>query len=161
GAGALGGVDVFIMADTANNQVIIKAPKAQQEEFAKLILKLDQRRPQVQIEVQIVSVTANDDFRLAFETQLIAGQFGLNTNFGLDEEAGTVVTVTPSISEAGYMRLNYDIELSNFVGTGNAATGSPPPKQVRHITSESVTIPGDTTIVVGGIKVDSRTTEIH
>jgi type II secretory pathway component GspD/PulD (secretin) len=251
GAAGLGGEDVFIMADSANNQVIVKAPKGQQEEFAHLIAKLDQRRPQVQIEVQIVSVTATDDFRLAVETQGIIGQFAFNTNFGLGsltggtptaptggftsrknvatdlpgitaafikstqvpiivtalknnfdsrilsnpqvtvddnveatiestdqqptsstsqtnsstisnfggyEEAGTVVTVLPSISEGGYMRLNYDIELSNFVGSG--AAGFPPPKQVRHVTSESVTIPGDTTIIVGGIKVDTKTSNI-
>lgn len=247
----LGG-NVFVIADTANNQVLVKASVRQQEEFAKLINKLDQRRPQVYIEVQIVSVTANDDFRFAVETQGIAGQFGLNTNFGLgqlpgtngfgtpdqfqsqkniatgltgltaaliktdqvpliltalknnsdtrilsspqilvddnqtaevlstDEQptttttqttgnpaqtsfgqyvsAGTTLTVTPSISEGGYMRLNYNIELSNFIGSGS--NGVPPPKQTRNVNSDSVTIPGDTTIIVGGIKVDSKSNTI-
>ena len=53
------------------------------------------------------------------------------------------------------MRLEYEIELSTFVGTGTAA-GIPPPKQTRNVSSNSVTIPGDATIVVGGIKVDAR-----
>lgn len=257
GPGAFNPDEVFIMADSANNQVIIKAPKGEQQDFAALIDKLDQRRPQVQIDVQIVSVTATDDFRLAFETQILAGQFGLNTNFGVGslttttpgtgtaagtttggftsrkvvnpslpgitaalikssyvpivmtalkdnsdtrilscpqitvddnvqatiestdqqptsstsqtnsstinsfngyESAGTTVTVTPSISEGGYMRLNYDIDLSNFVGTG--ANGFPAPKQDRHVTSEAVTIPADTTIVVGGIKVDAKSSTV-
>jgi type II secretory pathway component GspD/PulD (secretin) len=254
GAGGLGGDDVLIIADPANSQVIIKAPKGQQEEFAHLVAKLDQRRPQVQIEIQIVSVTSTDDFRLAVEAQAIIGQFAFNTNFGLGqvpgaaggfstpnqftspkniastlsgmtaafiksnqvplivtalknnfdsrilstpqvtvddnvlahiesideepttstvqgtatttnsfggyEQAGTIVDVIPSISEGGYMRLNYDITLSNFVGNGNPVTGTPPAKQTRHVTSESVTIPGDTTIIVGGVKVDSKSSTI-
>lgn len=250
---ALGGPDVFILADQGSNSVIIKAPALQQEEFARIIAKLDQRTPQVYIEVQIVAVTATKDFRLAFETQLInAGGTGgaLNTNFGLGslttttggttpttsggftsrknvatglggltsaviksdyvpivmnalqtntdsrilasphllvddnveaeivsleeqptsatsqgtsstvtnfggyEQAGTRLLVTPSISEGGYMRLMYEIELSNFVGTG--ANGFPAPKQTRNIRSDSVTVPGDTTIIVGGITLDQK-----
>ncbi len=252
----LGGPEVFILADTANNQVIVKAPARQQEEFAKVIAKLDQRSPQVCVEVQIVAVTANDDFRLAFETQLQAGQFNANTNFGLGtlsqttpgaggtttttggftspkqvatnlsgftsaviksqyvplvmtalknntdtrivaapfilvddnveaeivaldeqptssqvinasttstnfngyEQAGTRLTVTPSISEGGYLRLMYEIELSNFVGSGTADL--PPPKQTRNVRSDSVTIPGDATIVVGGIKFNQASSTI-
>lgn len=84
---ALGsGQNVFVIADKANNQVLIKAPKREQPLFARLIDRLDLRRPQVYIEVRIVAVTWSDEMRLAFETQLInAGGTGgvLNTNFGL------------------------------------------------------------------------------
>jgi type II secretory pathway component GspD/PulD (secretin) len=81
--------------------------------------------------------------------------FGTNTDqtsFAGFEPAGTRLTVTPSISEAGYLRLQYEIELSNFTGSGSA--GIPPPKFTRTVRSESVTIPTDATIVVGGITVD-------
>src|SRR5262249_34823023 len=74
------------------------------------------------------------------------------------EQAGTRLTCTPSISEGGYMRLMYEIELSNFVGTG--ANGFPPPKQTRNVRSDSVTIAGDATIIVGGIKFDQKTSTI-
>ncbi len=88
--------------------------------------------------------------------------FGTNsdqTSFSGYESAGTKLTVTPSISEAGYLRLEYEIELSNF--TGNSTNGVPPPKTTRNVRSESVTIPTDATIVVGGIKVnDTRNTVI-
>ena len=257
GTDPVGGDNVFILADTPNNQVIVKAPARQQEEFAKLIGKLDQRSPQVFIEVQIVAVSSTDDFRLAFETQIIAGQFNWNTNFGLGsltsttpgtgtnpgtttgdfssqknvatslagltaaviksqyvpivmtalkrdadtrilatpqllvddnveaeivsldeqptstssqtnsstinsfggyEQAGTRLTVTPSISDGGYLRLQYEIELSNFVGTGS--NGFPPPKQTRNVRSDSVTVPGDATIIVGGITIDQKSNNI-
>jgi general secretion pathway protein D len=74
--------------------------------------------------------------------------------FGGFEEAGTILRVTPSISDGGYLRLQYEVELSNFVGTGTGVV--PPAKQRRSVNSDSVTIPGDTTIVVGGIQVDAE-----
>lgn len=237
---------VYVDFFEAQNTVLVKAPQRMQEQFARLIDSLDERRPQVYLTAQIVAVSDTDAFRFAVENQLInAGGTGgaLQTNFGLTsqdgtfvdprdvgtglsgltaalirsdyvpfvinalktetdariisspqllvddnvqasivsveeepttsqsqgdggiittfdgfQEAGTQLTVTPSISSGGYVRLNYEIELSNFVGTG--ANGIPPPKQTRNVSAESVTVPGDTTIVVGGIVVkdDRKTT---
>ncbi len=85
------------------------------------------------------------------------GQTSDQTSFGGFQSAGTTLRVTPSISEAGYIRLAYEIELSNFTGSGS--NGLPPPKNTRNVRSDSVTIPTDTTIVVGGITVsDTRNT---
>ena len=238
--------EAFVTAFEATNTVLVKAPVKVQEQFARLIEKLDVRRAQVYIEAQIVAVSNTKDFRLAVEGQLQAGQFQTSTAFGLGsfgtggaftdpklpvttlsgltsalikseyvpfiinaiqrdtdarilstpqilvndnteasinsieeqptstttvgqtsdqttfngyESAGTSLTVTPSIAEAGYLRLNYEIELSNFVGAGTG--GLPAPKNTRNVASESVTIPTDTTIVVGGITVsDTRKTKI-
>ena len=228
---------VFVIADESNNQVIVKAPKKQQDEFGKLVGRLDLRRPQVYLEATIVAVTDNRDFRLAVETQLAAGQFQAQDSFGLSNagatfpdprvvatglpgftsalirsdmvpfiitavqtdtdsrilsapqllvndneeatiasidqqptttttqgnattntsfnnfvDAGTTLTVTPTISEAGYIRLEYAVELSNFVGTG--ANGVPAPRQQRNVDGIA-TIPSDATIVVGGIEVSN------
>lgn len=81
-----GGENVFVIADKANNQIVVKAPAKQQEEFKSLIQKLDLRRPQVFLQAQIIAVTASDDLQLTVESQLInAGGAGgaFNTNFGL------------------------------------------------------------------------------
>lgn len=238
----------FVIADIANNQVLVKAPSGQQQDFKKLIDKLDLRRPQVYIEAQIVVVTADDRLRLAFETQLINanGTGGvINTDFGLssyaesgqpildpktvgigtgftgaiirsssvpiimqalanetdakviasprilvddNEEASIVstdqqpvttisrgssgqsdvvtsdyvdaetnLTVTPKISEGGYLRLAYEITLSSFTGEGQTVSGTvlPPPRRENIIQSDSITIPHDGTVVVGGLVVDS------
>jgi type II secretory pathway component GspD/PulD (secretin) len=257
GVASISSQEVFVLPDESNNQVVVKARQRDHIQIKKLIDKLDQRRPQVYIDVQIVSVSANDDFRLAFETQLINahGTGGVvNTNFGLgtvgtqgtsgpsgnatgilaqkvvatglggltaaiirsdqvplvitalkhnsdtrilsspqllmddneegeivslDEQpttgsnigvsttvqsftdyvsAGTTLSVVPHISEGGYMRLEYEIELSNFIGTGS--NGIPPPRQTKNVSSTSVTIPGNTTIIVGGIKVDQKNNTI-
>lgn len=246
--------DVLITADIGNNQLLIRAPIRQQSEIQRIIGKIDVRRPQVFIDVKIVTITKNDEFRLAFETQLInAGGSGglIQQNFGLTspgggtatgggditlprvvaaglqgvtgavilsdyvpivinaiqnvtdarivanpvllvddneeavvvsleqqpvtttstgtattnvtfdrfEDAGTSLTVTPRISAGGYLRLSYEITLSNFVGS-STAPGVPPPRQERTVRANSVTIPSDRTIVVGGIIVDDESQTI-
>ncbi len=228
---------VFVVADTPNNQVVVKAPVKQQEDLAQLIEKLDLRRRQVYIEVLIVSIDDTQDFRFAVDSQIISGQFGVQTNFGLssagdsflnsrdaatglsgltsalikndylpfvinaiknetdgrilsrpqllvndNEEAsiisveerqtqttsqgdnstivgvgepvtaGTTLTVTPGISEAGFLRLEYAITFDNFIGTG---TDTLPPPANRREVDGSVTMPTDTTIVVGGLTVEN------
>ncbi len=230
---------VSVLADPENNQVIVKAPAKQQGEIAKLIDRLDRRRAQVYIQAMIVSITDNEDYTLAFETQLKAGQFGVNTDFGLSSfgtgagfgdaktvatglggltaaviqseyvpiiinasqtntdvrilsspqllvndneeaeivsieeqpfsttnvgqttdtttfggfaEAGTTLRVTPSISDGGFLRLEYYVELSNFTAA-SGIDGNPPPRNTRRVDGKA-TIPSDATIVVGGLTVD-------
>ncbi len=256
GAGAegelmLSGENAFVLAFKPLSTILVKAPARQQEDFRRLIEKLDVRRPQVYIEAQIVSVTWNDTLRLAFETQLINanGRDGLvQTNFGLTNagasildirdvatgltgltaaiiksdqlpivinalqreadarvmstprllvddnedaeivsldqqpttstslggtggtgsrdvtsfggfvDAGTTLKVTPQISGGGYLRLKYEIELSSFTGQPQNVNGTtiPSPKQTNTVKSESVTIPSDSTVVVGGLELDSK-----
>jgi type II secretory pathway component GspD/PulD (secretin) len=232
------GPDVFVIADEANNQIIVKSPLKQQDEFRKLIEKIDLRRPQVYIQASIVAVSDQRKFELAVESQLLStgdptgalqsnfGSFGgdditnpatvgasfigltaavikseyvpfvltaledtdqarivsspqllvddneearlisveqqattttsqdgtsTQTGFGGFQDAGTELTVTPRISEGGYLQLNYEVQLSNFVGEGE--NGIPGDRQERTVGAESVTIPSDRTIIVGGIKV--------
>ena len=243
----LDGTNAFVIADVKNNQILVKAPQARQNDFRKLIEKIDLRRPQVYLEVRIVAVTWSDTLRLAFETQLINAQgtggllqtnFGLTsagqnssiidrrnvatglggltaaivksdqipivvtalqtkadtrilsspsllvddneeaeimsveqqpysttqvttgapntTSFGGYESAGTKLNITPSISEDGYIKLAYETELSSF--TGQATNGSPPPKLENNVKAASLTVPSDSTVVVGGLNVDTRRT---
>lgn len=85
GVGAVGDDETTVISDYKSNQVIVKARQRLQPEFAKLIQRLDSRRPQVFVDAKIVAVTDNQNNRLAVEVQGIFGQFGLNTNFGLGE----------------------------------------------------------------------------
>lgn len=82
---------------------------------------------------------------------------------GEDAEAGTMLTVTPQISEAGYLRLKYEIKLSSFTGNSTTVGGSVlrPPKQENTLKSDSVTVPSDCTVVVGGLVVDTKTKTIN
>lgn len=74
--------NTIIIADPARNQVLIKAPARTQDQFLSLIEKLDVRQPQVLIDVQIVSVTEDDDFDWTSELQVNIGDFFSFTNFG-------------------------------------------------------------------------------
>lgn len=76
------------------------------------------------------------------------------TGFGGFEDAGPELTVTPRINPGGFVTLKYDLTLSNFVGQGSE--GLPAPQQRRSVRSDSVTIPSDSTIIVGGITIDDR-----
>ncbi|MDX2131521.1 MAG: secretin N-terminal domain-containing protein [Planctomycetota bacterium] len=250
---ALDATNAFVYPDIKNNQLLVKAQAGQQSEFAKLIEKLDLRRPQVFVEAKIIAVNADDRLRTAFETQLINANatggvftqsFGL-ANYGsgstittpptvnaltgftaaiirndmvpivmtalanetdsriisnpqllvddneeatvvsLDQqptstlsrgstgqtdvvtagdyaEAGTTLTVTPQISDGGYMRLKYNIQLSSFTGEGSVVGGTtlPPPRQENTLSSESITVPSDSTVVVGGLVVESKTKSV-
>jgi type II secretory pathway component GspD/PulD (secretin) len=248
--------DVFVLADQGNSQVIVKAPKRLQPQFARLITKLDLRRPQVFIEAQIVVIDDNDNWRLAFESQYVQatgngttvaarGIFGsataaaapagggaaVNTltgvpvvnaaanaftaaviksdqvplvitalqnstnarivaspkllvddneeseisalrqvpttttsqsgaagstvtSFGGFEDAGPRLRVKPQISSGDYLRLEYALELSSFIGTVSSNSGVPPAKSTTTITSDSVTVPSDSTIIVGGLTLE-------
>ncbi|CAG1006915.1 Putative secretin GspD [Phycisphaerales bacterium] len=87
-----------------------------------------------------------------------SGQSDLVTS-GDYAEAGTSLSVTPQISDGGYMRLKYDIELSSFTGESQSVGGTvlPPPRLQNNIKSESITVPSDYTVVVGGLIVESKT----
>ncbi len=106
----------YVVADKAHNQILVKAPQAQQPEFARLIEKLDLRRPQVYIEAKIVAVTWTDDLRLAVETQLInaGGQGGLiNTNFGLSSLPNGILN--PKVVSPGLGGLTSAVVRSDYV----------------------------------------------
>ncbi len=73
--------DTVITPDEINNQVIIRSRPAAQKQFAKLIRQLDKRRPQVAIDVQIVSVTTDSSFNWATDFQVNIGSFSAFSGF--------------------------------------------------------------------------------
>lgn len=242
--------DIFVQADERNNQLIVKAPRRLQPQFAKLIEKLDLRRAQVYIDCKIVVVTDTADSRIAVETQLInanatggalrtlfppsampigttgnitqipvivpavgataaiiktgsvaatiiaianttdarivaspqllvddneeaevvsleqrptttttqsSGAGSTQTAFGGYEDAGPKLKVKPRISTSNSLSINYEIELSSFQpDAADASSGVPPPKQKNNIKSDSVTLPSDSTLVVGGLAFEQK-----
>ncbi|MGE3854500.1 MAG: secretin N-terminal domain-containing protein, partial [Planctomycetota bacterium] len=74
--------------------------------------------------------------------------------FGGYEDAGITFTITPHIaSEAGgeYLRLEVNLKVETFATRSpNAPDEAPPPKNTREITG-IVTIPNNSTIVIGGL----------
>lgn len=233
-----------VAADVNSNTIIVAAAPNVQQMYADLIRRLDERRPQVQIECTIVTLDTSDNFTFGVDISRLGGtdgsqlltlsSFGVSvadpktgqltpvnapggtfallgpnvanivirtlatnsrarfvsapqllvndngkgklesvaqqpfavildasstqslTSLGGLASAGTSITVEPHISDADYLQLGYSIELSNF--TGAAQNGLPPPSQKNAVDS-SVTIPDNYTIVVGGLKTKSLSTD--
>ncbi|MCB9845840.1 MAG: hypothetical protein H6811_07655 [Phycisphaeraceae bacterium] len=93
-----------------------------------------------------------------FQTSTISG--GGNQTFSVETlSAGTTVRVTPRANAGGSISLDYEITFQNFAGQGTA--NLPPPREDRAVSAESVTLPADSTIVVGGITItDIRNTVV-
>ena len=243
GLGGLGGGGVAtlpggarISADAATNSLIVVAPANVQPLYERLIRSLDQRRPQVMIQAEIVAIDTSNNFRLGVEISAgdrdgdsrlfeftsfglsevdpVDGRLTINPALGFngvlidpdvadvivqalsantrsrvlaspkvlvndnqtgtlesvtsvpfqsintintistqslggEQQAGTVITVTPHINEDDHLQLEFDIEFSTFADGGTAAL--PPPRQIDRVGSV-VTIPDGKTVVVGGLK---------
>lgn len=63
-------------------------------------------------------------------------------------EAGTTISMTPQISEADHLNLEFDVLVNDFTGDGTETL--PPPRQSNQVTSE-VAIPDGHTVIVGGL----------
>lgn len=76
------------------------------------------------------------------------------TSFGGTQDAGTVVTIKPQIAEGDHLVLEYSVSLSSFLGAASSPT-LPPAKQQNSVQSVA-TIPDGSTVVVGGIDLESE-----
>ena len=81
-------------------------------------------------------------------TSVNASQTVATTSFAGFAEAGTTITVTPTISDDNYIQLDYIVTLNSF--TGDGADGVPPPRQTNELRSR-VAVPDGYTVVVGGL----------
>lgn len=83
------------------------------------------------------------------------------TSYGGDLQAGTSIKVKPSISDGDFLKLDYSIQISSFVGdrTATSGGGTLPPARSENTVTSSVTIPDGHTIVVGGLtrEIDNDT----
>jgi type II secretory pathway component GspD/PulD (secretin) len=113
-AAIFGDENTFVLADEKNNQIVVKAVQRVQPQFHDLIQRLDLRRPQVFINAKIIAVTDSMNFRLAVETQIIAGQFGLNTDFGLSRFGDNSFT-QPKMVDTGLAGLTSALVKSEYV----------------------------------------------
>ncbi len=84
-------------------------------------------------------------------TTVTQGEVSDQVSFQGFVEAGTRIAVTPSISEGGYLQLEYVVEVNSFLTPpADSAAGIPPPRQTDSIGSR-VTIPDGHTVVAGGL----------
>lgn len=90
-------------------------------------------------------------------TSINASQTVATTSFAGFAEAGTTISVRPTISEDNYLQLEYVVTLNSFSGPGT--TGVPPPRQTNEVRSR-VTVPDGFTVIVGGLVSKNGSYEI-
>ena len=103
------------------------------------LIALDNTTAQVKVEVN-VAVLRND----------VTGTGILTTVFDHFEPASTILTISPHISEGGYVNLGLHIVVEKFLGTVSENTTIPPPKTTRQIFT-NVNVPDRHTVVIGGL----------
>ncbi len=76
---------IQILADTAANQLVVRAPVRQQQEIETIIERIDSRRPQVYLDFVIIAVSRSKDFSITIDTVLTDpdSDFPTFSNFGL------------------------------------------------------------------------------
>lgn len=98
-----------VSADVATNSLIVFAPSNVQSMYEKLIRSLDQRRPQVLIQADIIAIDTSDNFRLGVEISAGDRQGSKRlfqfTSFGLSEvdPITGALTVNPALGFNGVL----------------------------------------------------------
>ncbi len=92
--------------------------------------------------------------------QTLTGTGIVQNTFSKFETAETTLTISPHISEGGYLRLETKVKIEKFLRESADPT-IPPPKRSREITTKEIMVPNAGTMVIGGIvtqdKSDSTT----
>jgi general secretion pathway protein D len=88
-------------------------------------------------------------------TNTITGTGISQTTFSRFEEASTTLTISPHISEGGYLRLETKVKIEKFTGT-SADPNIPPPKTSREISTKEIMVPNGGTMVIGGIVTQDK-----
>ena len=86
-----------------------------------------------------------------------ASQTVATSSLGGNQDAGTMISVTPHIGEDDQLQLEFSIQFSSF-GEGGTVN-LPPPRHIDQIDS-TVTIPNGHTIIVGGLNRHDRTQSV-
>jgi len=88
-------------------------------------------------------------------TNTITGTGISQTTFSRFEEASTTLTISPHISEGGYLRLETKVKIEKFTGT-SADPSIPPPKTSREISTKEIMVPNGGSMVIGGIVTQDK-----
>ncbi len=80
------------------------------------------------------------------------------TTFGEYQKAGTTLTIKPTVLAGDYVYLDIDLELSSFSGT-STDSAVPPPRDTNNIKT-GVSVPDQSTIVIGGIARDEDSVSV-
>lgn len=84
------------------------------------------------------------------QTTYAGGTVAGYQSFARFETAETTLTISPHISEGGYLRLETKVKIEKFAKE-SATPDLPPPKSSREISTKEIMVPNGATMVIGGI----------
>lgn len=88
-------------------------------------------------------------------TTTVAGTGIAQSSFSQFAEAVTTLSISPHISEGGYLRLETKIKIEKFTRE-SPDPNIPPPKTSREITTKEIMVPNGGTMVIGGIVTQDK-----
>ncbi len=92
--------------------------------------------------------------------ETITGTGIAQRTFSRFETAETTLSISPHISEGGYLRLETTVKIEKFTRE-SADSAIPPPKTSREITTKEIMIPSGGTMVIGGIVTQDHSTSVQ
>jgi general secretion pathway protein D len=75
------------------------------------------------------------------------------------EQATTTLTISPHISESGYLRLETNVKIQSFIPATDPS--APPGRTSRELTTKEVLVPSGGTVVLGGIVTGEDSTKVQ
>ncbi len=94
-------------------------------------------------------------------TTTFTGQQGFaQTSFSRFETAETTLSISPHISEGGYLRLETTVKIEKFTRESADPT-IPPPKTSREIKTKEIMVPSGGTMVIGGIVTQDQSDTVQ
>ncbi len=88
-------------------------------------------------------------------TSVSQGTATTNVSFAGFVDAGTVLQLTPHISEGDYIRLEIMLQADTWLGV-STTPGIPPSKSTNYVNT-MITVPNNRTVIIGGLTSDSLT----
>jgi type II secretory pathway component GspD/PulD (secretin) len=93
-------------------------------------------------------------------TTTVAGTGIAQSSFSQFAEAVTTLSISPHISEGGYLRLETKIKIEKFTRE-SPDPNIPPPKTSREITTKEIMVPNGGTMVIGGIVTQDKSESVQ
>src|SRR5688572_245771 len=87
--------------------------------------------------------------------QTLTGTGIVQNTFAKYETAETTLSISPHISEGGYLRLETKVQIQKFANESADPT-IPPTKSSREITTKEIMVPNGGTMVIGGIVTQDK-----
>ncbi|MCU0722954.1 MAG: hypothetical protein MUC63_04965, partial [Planctomycetes bacterium] len=87
-------------------------------------------------------------------TSISQGTASTHISFAGFVDAGTVLRITPHVSEGNYIRLELHLQVDSWLGA-SATEGIPPPKATNTLDT-AITVPNERWVIIGGLNSVSR-----